>query len=75
MLQAKRASYCNIIHFSCLLQNQFLFMGIFQESFILLASTPDILSKSRSGQCKNIDQDIKSTWYVLDVRSSVRGSR
>jgi len=51
-------------------------MGIFQESFILLASTSDIVSKSRrSGQCKNIDQDIKNTWNVLDVRRSVRGSR
>ena len=51
-------------------------MGIFQESFMLLASTSDILSKSRgSGQCKNIDQDIKSTWNVLDVRRSVSGSR
>lgn len=51
-------------------------MGIFQETFILLASTSDILSKSRkSGRCKNIDQDIKNTWNVLDVRRSVRVSR
>jgi len=51
-------------------------MGIFQEPFILVASTSDILSKSRrSGQCKNIDQDIESTWDILDVRKSVRSSR
>jgi hypothetical protein len=61
--------------FSCLLWNNFLFMGIFQESFILVASTSDILSKSRrSRQCKNIDQDIKSTWDILYVRRSVRSS-
>jgi hypothetical protein len=68
----------NLLHnhnpFSCLSQNKFIFMGYSQESFIVLAFTSDILSKSRvSGQCKNIDQDIKSTSGVLEVRRSAGG--
>jgi hypothetical protein len=51
-------------------------MGIFQVTFILVASTVDILSKSRrSGKGKNIDRDIKTTWDVLDIRRNVRSSR
>jgi hypothetical protein len=52
-------------------------MGIFRKLFVvfLLLLSSFRLKPKMGEQCKNIDLDVKSTWNVLEVRRSIKGSK